>query len=124
MRGLVSCTGSQFCGFAMVETKMRAIRVARELEEQLEIPKMVRIHFTGCPNSCGQAQVGDIGLMGAAAKHEGKAVEGVKVFLGGTIGEEAKLAALVDKTAVPASDELLVPHLKNILIEKFGATEK
>mmetsp|Transcript_10513 Transcript_10513/g.29911 ORF Transcript_10513/g.29911 Transcript_10513/m.29911 type:complete len:594 (+) Transcript_10513:84-1865(+) len=123
-RGLVSCTGSQFCGFALVETKMRAIRLARLLEAELDIPKPVRIHWTGCPNSCGQAQVGDIGLMGAPAKLDGKAVEGVKVFLGGTIGEEAKLAALVDKTAVPAADEYLVPYLKTLLIEKFGASPK
>lgn len=62
--------------------------------------------------------------MGAAAKHEGKAVEGVKVFLGGTIGEGAKLAELEDKQGIAAVDEVLIPHLKNILIEKFGATEK
>mmetsp|Transcript_5566 Transcript_5566/g.14123 ORF Transcript_5566/g.14123 Transcript_5566/m.14123 type:complete len:583 (-) Transcript_5566:207-1955(-) len=123
-RGLVSCTGSQFCGFGMVETKNRAIHVAAELEKQLDIPKMVRLNWTGCPNSCGQAQVGDIGLMGAAAKLDGKGVEGVKIFVGGTIGEGAKLAELTDKKATPAADEHLIPHLKNILIEKYGATEK
>ena len=36
---------------------------------------------------CVQAQVGDIGLMGGPAKLNGKAVEGVRIFLGGTIGE-------------------------------------
>ena len=56
----------------------------------------MRIHWTGCPNSCGQAQAGDIGLMGGPAKKmnaEGKmkAVPGVKMFLGGTIGEHGKL---------------------------------
>lgn len=123
-RGLVSCTGSQFCGFGMVETKNRAIHVAAELEKQLDIPRMVRFNWTGCPNSCGQAQVGDIGLMGAAAKLDGKGVEGVKVFVGGTIGEGATLAELTDKRAVPADDEHLIPHLKNILIQQYGATEK
>lgn len=56
-RNLVSCTGSQFCGFALIETKNRAMRIIEKLEAQLEIPKTVRIHWTGCPNSCGQAQV-------------------------------------------------------------------
>jgi len=56
-RGLVSCTGSQFCGFGLVETKGRAVAVAAELEAQLDIPQTVRMHWTGCPNSCGQAQV-------------------------------------------------------------------
>jgi hypothetical protein len=164
-RGLVSCTGSQFCGFALIETKQRAMAVVEKLEAALDIPKAVRIHWTGCPNSCGQAQVqsnlgaypgahdtravaphlfrsrpkrlaasptrpsmtqhigltsaptpsprltapsqsphlipphhapphpprplhgkvGDIGLMGAPAKLNGKAVEGVRIFLGGKV---------------------------------------
>lgn len=32
-------------------------------------------------------QVADIGLMGAPAKKDGKAVEGVDIFLGGVVGE-------------------------------------
>ena len=58
---LVSCTGAQFCGLAMVETKNNAERIADELEEIVEVPADVRIHWTGCPNSCGQVQAGDIG---------------------------------------------------------------
>ena len=56
-RGLVSCTGSQFCGFALIETKNRAMQLVAQLEAQLHLPRPVRIHWTGCPNSCGQAQV-------------------------------------------------------------------
>ena len=54
MRGLVSCTGAQFCGVAMIETKNRAMAIVAKLEEQLDLPKKVRMHWTGCPNSCGQ----------------------------------------------------------------------
>lgn len=68
MRGLVACTGSNGCGQGLVETKARAIRVAERLDAELELPRLVRVHWTGCPNSCGQAQVGDIGLMGSPAK--------------------------------------------------------
>ena len=121
MSGLVSCTGAQFCGLALIETKNRAIKIIQELEEQLEIPSLVRIHWTGCPNSCGQAQVGDIGLMGAPAKKDGKAVEGVRIFLGGEIGENPKLAMEFEK-AIPAEDAVQV--LSRILIEQFGAATK
>lgn len=122
-RGLVSCTGSQFCGFALIETKQRAVHVADLLEKELDIPKPVRIHWTGCPNSCGQAQVGDIGIMGGPAKLNKKAVEGVKLFLGGKIGEGAELASEFEK-GIPAAEEYLVPKLKEMLIENFGATPK
>ena len=122
-RALVSCTGSQFCGFGLVETKNRAVEVAEMLEAELDIPNPVRMHWTGCPNSCGQAQVGDIGLMGGPAKHEGKAVEGLKIFTGGKIGEGAELAEQVE-SGVAAMPEVLIPYLKNLLITEYGATLK
>ena len=53
-RGMVSCTGAQFCGVAMIETKNRAMAIVEKLEQQLDLPKKVRMHWTGCPNSCGQ----------------------------------------------------------------------
>jgi ferredoxin-nitrite reductase len=122
-RGLVSCTGSQFCGIALIETKQRALAVVEKLEAQLDIPPGIRMHWTGCPNSCGQAQVADIGLMGCPAKKDGKAVEGVRIFLGGTIGEHAALASEFEK-GIPCEEEILLPKLQELLIEKFGATAK
>lgn len=44
----------QYCGVAIIETKNRAMAITEKLEQQLDIPKKVRIHWTGCPNSCGQ----------------------------------------------------------------------
>ena len=81
---LVSCTGAQFCGLAMIETKNNAENIAQAVDERVECDRDVRIHWTGCPNSCGQVQAADIGLMGGPAKKmnaEGKmkAVPGVKV---------------------------------------------
>lgn len=68
VRSLVSCTGAQFCNFAIIETKNRALEIARALDEMVELTRPVRIHWTGCPNSCGQPQVADIGLMGTKAR--------------------------------------------------------
>ena len=56
-RGLVSCTGAQFCGVALIETKQRAAAIAAKLENELDIPQTVRMHWTGCPNSCGQVRL-------------------------------------------------------------------
>lgn len=72
---------------------------------------------------CQEMQVGDIGLMGGPARVDGKAVEGVRVFKGGKIGEGTKLALEVEK-GVPAAAEHLVPKLKEIMIEEYGCTEK
>jgi ferredoxin-nitrite reductase len=120
-RTVVSCTGAQFCNFALIETKNRAIALIKELEAELTIPKPVRIHWTGCPNSCGQPQVADIGLMGTKVRKNGKTVEGADIYMGGTVGAYAHLGNCVQKS-VPCED--LKPVLINLLIENFGAEKK
>jgi ferredoxin-nitrite reductase len=81
----------------------------------------VRIHWTGCPNSCGQPQVADIGLMGTKVIKNGKTVEGVDLFMGGKVGKEARLGELVQK-GIPCED--LKPVLRQLLVEHFDATPK
>ncbi|MFZ1026822.1 MAG: ferredoxin--nitrite reductase [Limnoraphis robusta] len=120
-RALVSCTGAQFCNFAMIETKNRALALVKELEAELSLDKPVRIHWTGCPNSCGQPQVADIGLMGTKARKNGKMVEGVDLFMGGKVGKDAELGTCVQK-GIPCED--LKSVLRDLLIEKFGAILK
>lgn len=117
-RSLVSCTGAQFCNFALIETKNRALNIIKALEEDLELTRPVRIHWTGCPNSCGQPQVADIGLMGTKARKNGKAVEGVDIYMGGKVGKEAHLGTCVQK-GIPCED--LQPVLRDLLIQHFGA---
>ncbi|MBD3881062.1 ferredoxin--nitrite reductase [Phormidium tenue FACHB-886] len=121
VRSLVSCTGSQFCNFALIETKNRALAMIQELEQEVELTQPVRIHWTGCPNSCGQPQVADIGLMGTKVRKDGKAAEGVDLYMGGKVGKDAHLGTCVQK-GIPCDD--LKPVLKNLLIEQFGARSK
>ncbi|ACK66478.1 Ferredoxin--nitrite reductase [Rippkaea orientalis PCC 8801] len=120
-RSLVSCTGAQFCNFALVETKNRALALSRELDKVLDIPQPVRIHWTGCPNSCGQPQVADIGLMGTKVRKNGKTVEGVDLYLGGKVGKDAQLGTCVQK-GIACED--LLPVLQQLLIDNFGAKLK
>jgi len=120
-RALVSCTGAQFCNFALIETKNKAVDLINQLDAELNIPRGVRMHWTGCPNSCGQPQVADIGLMGTKARKDGKTVEGVDLYMGGKVGKDAHLGSCVQK-GIPCED--LKSVLTSILIEQFGATPK
>ena len=120
-RALVSCTGSQFCNFALIETKNRAVATIKALEAELTLTRPVRIHWTGCPNSCAQPQVADIGLMGTKVRKDGKAAEGVDLYMGGKVGKDSHLGSCVQKGI--ACDDLQ-PVLRDILIEQFGATPK
>ena len=121
VRSLVSCTGAQFCNFALIETKNRALALVKELDAELQCDKPVRIHWTGCPNSCGQPQVADIGFMGTKVRKDGKTVEGVDIYMGGTVGKDAQLGTCVMKGI--ACDDLK-SVLTDLLTQHFGASPK
>ena len=89
MRGLVSCTGMDFCHFALIDTKGWALKTARALETKLGKTQPLRMHWSGCPASCGNHTVADIGLLGKNIKLNGEVVEAVDVFAGGAAGCEA-----------------------------------
>ena len=120
-RSLVSCTGAQFCNFALVETKQRAVAMVETLDAELTVPHPVRIHWTGCPNSCGQPQVADIGLMGTKIRRNGQTLEAVDIYMGGKVGKDARLGERV-QPGVPC-DELL-DVLRGLLTEHFQATPR
>lgn len=127
---VVSCTGAQFCSLALIETKCNAENIAKKLEHLVEVPNNVRIHWTGCPNSCGQVQLADIGIMGAPARKldpkTGKAVAvpGCKIFVGGRIGEDAHLQLEPYTEGIPLTEEDLIPVLVDILKKEFCGTAK
>ncbi|KAH0909130.1 hypothetical protein HID58_032451 [Brassica napus] len=122
MKGLVACTGSQFCGQAIIETKLRALKVTEEVERLVAVPKPVRMHWTGCPNTCGQVQVADIGFMGCLTRGEdGKAVEGADVYVGGRVGSDSHIGEIYKK-GVPVTD--LAPLVAEILVKEFGAVPR
>jgi ferredoxin-nitrite reductase len=92
MRGLVSCTGIEFCNLAVIETKQRALDTAHELEQKLGAVRPLTMAWSGCPAGCGNHHVADIGLLGSKARVDGKLVDAVAIFVGGKSGQGARLA--------------------------------
>lgn len=80
----------------------------------------MRIHWSGCPNSCAQPQVADIGFTGCKTRKDGKVVDGVDIYMGGTVGKDAHLGECVMEK-VPCED--LREVVGKLLVEKFGATQ-
>ncbi|WET81497.1 nitrite/sulfite reductase [Amycolatopsis sp. QT-25] len=109
-RGIMACTGLEFCKLAIVETKARAIELVTELEKRLadiqaEIENPVTVHLNGCPNSCARVQTADIGLKGQIVTDEdGKQVEGFQVHLGGGLGLDAGFGRKLRGHKVTASE--------------------
>jgi ferredoxin-nitrite reductase len=102
-----------------VETKERAVRWARWMDEQIAVDPgagdtttgdtttvgagaadrgrsrrgddagVIRMHFSGCSASCAQPQIADIGFRGDTAHLPDRIVEAVDIGMGGSLGADA-----------------------------------
>jgi sulfite reductase (ferredoxin) len=112
-RGTVACTGTEFCKLAITETKGFARWVVDELQERLPaFDQQLKLHVTGCPNSCGQHWIADIGIEGKKIKHEGKLEDAYYFCVGGSVGLHQKIARPIGyrclAVEVPAALERLL----------------
>src|SRR5579859_6155145 len=85
--GVIACTGNSYCKYAQSNTKGHALELTKYLEKKIELDQPVNIHLTGCPNSCAQHYMGDIGCLGTKTKIGGESVDGYHVFVGGGFGK-------------------------------------
>ena len=86
-RGAIACSGTEFCKLAITETKSFSRWLVEELEERLPaFDQDLKLHVTGCPNSCGQHWIADIGIEGKKIKQEGRLVDAYYFCLGGAVG--------------------------------------
>jgi NAD(P)H-nitrite reductase large subunit len=94
MRGLVTCTGNDYCGMALIDTKGYGIQVAKELERRTAGRKILplTIHWSGCPAGCGQHQVATIGLQGCRSRVNGEIVDAAHVCVKGKTGPSPVIA--------------------------------
>jgi ferredoxin-nitrite reductase len=118
LRGLVSCTGNDYCHFSLIDTKGRALELARALDREYEADRALRIHLSGCPHACGQHRIADVGLQGDRVRIDGEIVDAAHVFAGGCLGREAQLAEPV-QSGVPVEElpGLVIRQVR----ERFGA---
>ena len=120
-RGTASCTGSEYCKLAITETKLFSIRLAQELEERLPgFTDTVKLNVAGCPNSCGQHPIADVGLQGVLLNQGGTQVEGFDFFVGGGLGKNSALGHRVGFRA-PADE---VPEVLERLFSTYVAEKQ
>ena len=110
--GFVACTGNSYCKFAGANTKSHALELMDWLDKRFQLDLPINVHLTGCPNSCAQHYMGDIGLLGAKVKVEGESVEGYHVFVGGGFGNHQALGRQI---FTGVSFQSLKPTLEKML---------
>ncbi|HEX4309613.1 MAG TPA: precorrin-3B synthase [Acidobacteriaceae bacterium] len=119
-RGGIACTGSEFCKLAITETKGFLRWLVEEMEERLpQFDQQLRLHVTGCPNSCGQHWIADIGLEGKKVKHEGVLTDAYYFCVGGSVGKHAATARPVGfRTPAQQVPEAIERLLRKYLAER------
>ena len=112
-RGAITCTGTEFCRLAITETKNFARWLVEDLEDRLPgFEQHLKLHITGCPNSCGQHWISDIGIEGKKVKIDGKFVDAYYFCVGGAVGAFKSISRPLGYrcavTEVPAAIERLL----------------
>jgi ferredoxin-nitrite reductase len=113
LRGsLVACTGNKGCKYSATDTKGHALALAECLEARLALDEPINIHLTGCPHSCAQHRIADIGLLGVQIEVGGALTQGYHVHVGGGAGPEQALGREIVRD-VPQPE--LAPLLERLL---------
>jgi ferredoxin-nitrite reductase len=111
--GMVACTGNVGCKFALADTKRHALALADYVEPRITLDTPLNIHLTGCPNSCAQHYVGDIGLLATKVDLGGdEEIEGYHLLVGGGSGAEIGLGREIARD-IPA--DALPERLETLL---------
>jgi ferredoxin-nitrite reductase len=121
--GLVACTGNTGCKWAATDTKGQALALARHLEQRVSLDQPINVHLTGCPNSCAQHYVGDIGLQGVKVNAGGASVEGYNIVFGGGCGSDAGIGKEVFKGISFAEVPVLLERVLKTYLNRRQASE-
>lgn len=119
---LVCCKGASTCKLGLCLSQGVSKAIARELDDaKIYLPEMpeVRVRVSGCPNSCGQHQIGGIGLHGASRRVDGRTAPFYMVLLGGAVGEgETQLAQSMGQVPAKSAPALVRDFLREYRVQK------
>ncbi len=112
MRGTVACTGNRGCRYSATDTKSHAVALANLMDSRFKIEQPVNLHVTGCPHSCAQHYIGDIGLLGTKVG----GAEGYQVVIGGGSDQDQGLA----RELIPSIPFSELPPVMERLFETYA----
>lgn len=103
-----ACTGSAVCALGITTAPDAGMTLLAS--PALGRNSSLRVHVSGCPNSCAQHQVADIGLAGAKVRVGGTTTDGYQVFLGADLAARAvgEVVGRVGAADVPAAVDVVV----------------
>ena len=91
-----ACTGSAVCALGITTAPDAGMALVES--PALGRNSALRVHVSGCPNSCAQHQIGDIGLAGSKVRVGGQTRDGYQLYLGADL-DLRRLGEVVGRVA-------------------------
>lgn len=120
---LIACTGNTGCKWAATDTKGQALALAAHLNKRVQLDQPINIHLTGCPHSCAQHYIGDIGLQGVKVTSGNASGEGYNIVFGGGSGAGAGIAKDVFKGISFGEVPVLLERVLKTYLNKRQSSE-
>jgi ferredoxin-nitrite reductase len=117
--GVIACMGNSYCKFAQSNTKGHALELIKYLEKKIQLDQPVNIHVTGCPNSCAQHYMGDLGCLGMKVRGE----DGYHVFVGGGFGKNQAVGRQVFSGVSATELPLTLEKMLRVYLKKRDGHE-
>ena len=100
---VVTCPGAYSCNLALTKSMNLGDALAEEVRGYTDAKvQKLSIKVSGCPNSCGQHWIGDLGFYGNARKINGKEVPYYQMMLGGGYDSDGMMRFGVAIQSIPA----------------------
>jgi sulfite reductase beta subunit-like hemoprotein len=110
---VTTCPGAYSCNLALTKAMGLGAELAARLQAESDtIVRRLKINISGCPNSCGQHWIGDIGFYGNARKIDGKEVPYYLMLLGGTQEQFGVAVQSLPARLAPVAVERVLAHFK------------
>jgi sulfite reductase beta subunit-like hemoprotein len=115
---VITCPGAYSCNLGITKAMGLGAAISEVVRDDADpVVRRLRINISGCPNSCGQHWIGDIGFYGNARKLDGP--DGVKrevpyyqMLLGGTAGEFGVAVQSLPARLAPTAVQRVLAHFK------------
>ena len=121
IRDIVTCPGTDSCKLGITSS----MGLNKALGEKLDnmdlsdsLVSQIHIKASGCPNSCGQHHVANIGFHGAVMKGGGGQVPAYELFLGGASTDGPvrvgyRIRSRIPAKRAPEALEMVIDHYKS-----------
>jgi sulfite reductase (ferredoxin) len=122
MGNSISCTGADTCKLGICLSKGALSATAERLKNSdLDLNRIpeFRLNLSGCPNTCGQHMLADLGFFGNVGRKDQQMFPAYMVVAGAEIGEgKARLARQIDRVSARDLPEFVHEVLKLWLVRK------